>query len=682
MADYVPTPAEQMRPDRGDTQTLPTGSAKLRAGQGLPSELRRRVERGRNEMMRDAPLRRLCHKFERGETYWNLSEGNSLVQQNLITLPNGKGKAPHRIRNKYNFIRPLVDGKVSAATSKIPGYDVSPTTSDPADIGAANVSRKVAIYGYDKWGLREVAKRSVKNAVVSGDAFAWPYFDPNVGPYVQTEKGYVGQGEVKVIVLNGNEVYWEPGVQFEYSQWFCVERAVSIDEVKQWPGYDARVTIQPDANTSESPKNRGENDNQVVVTSYFERPCPKYPRGRYFQMANNRVIVPEADYPLEDSNGQILDEPCLHRLKYTTDPLSDHDLGLVWQLIDFQRTIQDCYNKLLEWKNRTLNPQMLAPENSMSERRNDIPGYVYYYKPIGNLKPEWETPNANFVGPLQAILEQAKQDMLYVAADQDISSVLAPNVASSSIQASVDQNQSRWASFLTELAEWHSRVMRHCLLLTARYYTEKRLIQIRGERGVDNINDFLGAQILDQVNVTVAPGSLESKSYQVILQEVFGYYDRQMISPRDAMRAIEARNTDLLTYSQDLDLQLANTVISRILDGTAMDMPDREVPDPSTGMPIHVPGWMPGPQDDADVWDKIFADWMKTDQYEGLPPEQQEIANLIYGAVIRQRIAKSQLEAQMQMSAAQNLGMANAARPQSPPGAVSTPGSQGTPPPR
>jgi len=635
-------------------------------------------------MMRDAPKRRLCIKFEKGETYWSINEKNLLVQANTITFSNGGGKPPYRIRNRYNFIRPLVDGKVSASTQKIPSYDVSASTTDPKDIGAANVARKVALYGYDKWRLKEVSRKAVKSAVVTGDAFAWPYFDTNVGPFVELPDGeVVGQGEVKVIILNGNQVYWEPGVTFEESPWFAIEQALPLDTVEDWP--DLAVdpeTLFADGATAESMKaDKSDSDNLIRVTRYFERPCINYTDGRYFCIANNRTITREAKYPLQDREGNVIDEPLLHRLKYTTDPDSDHDLGLVWQLIDLARTAQDCYNKMLEWKNRTLNPQMMAPENSMQERRNDIPGYVYHYKPIGNMKPEWEPAQGEFVQPLQAILEQVKADMQYIAADQDIAGILAPNVSTSSIQATIEQSANRWQAFLADLADWHSRLMRHCLLLVSKHYDEPRLIQIRGERGVDNIQDFIGTEILDQVNVTVLPGSLESHSRQQILAEVMGYVDRQMISPRDAMLAVQARSTDVLTYSWELDVRRANTIIQRIIDGTAMEMPDRETVDPSTGNPITVPAWMPTASDNADVWEKIFSDWFKTEEFEQLDPGHQEIGNLIYSAIIRQRLAKAQLEAQMQMQMAQNQGMVNASKPQTAGGVPSSPGSAGTPPP-
>jgi hypothetical protein len=77
-----------------------------------------------------------------------------------------------------------------------------------------------------------------------GEAFGMPYFDPNVGPYTQViqdpdtgEPTAVGQGEIKFLVVGGNEVYWEPGCAFKESPYWVIERAVPVDEIKDMPGF-------------------------------------------------------------------------------------------------------------------------------------------------------------------------------------------------------------------------------------------------------------------------------------------------------------------------------------------------------------------------------------------------------------------------------------------------------------
>jgi hypothetical protein len=402
-----------------------------------PRDVTDALDRGRKEMLRDAAKRRLCMRFERGDTYWFIDSKGALNSQPTSTNPDGSGKPQHRIRNAYNHIRPLVEDKVSAATAQTPAYNVDPTSNDPEDQSAAAVAEKVALYGYDKWSLRRVRMDVVKSAIAhGGEGFAFPYFEPNVGPYTLVDGEWVGQGEVRVITLGGNEVYWEAGVKFELSRWYAIERARPIDEVMQTPGFfGAKLTA--DANTSDiaTDAQKISAGNLVMVTDYLERPCPTWPEGRRIQLANGRVIVdyrlvnpdtvnPWEPYPHRDHDDVVLDEPCIHRLQYTIDPDTDRDLGLVWQLIDAQRTINDCLNKLLEWKNRCLNPQLLAVLGSMITRPNDEPSFINYYKP-GFAPPQWQ-PTPPVPQELFQIYNTMREAMQFFASYADGGAAAVP----------------------------------------------------------------------------------------------------------------------------------------------------------------------------------------------------------------------------------------------------------------
>jgi hypothetical protein len=160
-------------------------------------------------MKRDAAKRRLCMRFERGETFCGSTKSH-LNQTPTTTTASGGGKPPHKIRNSYNFIRPIVEDKVSAATQRIPGFNVDPSTNDPEDAGAAKLAEKAAIYGYDQWRMRGTAVDAVKTAIAHGGAsYTMPYWEPNVGPYVNVDNQWVGQGDVR-LTSQRNEVYWRP----------------------------------------------------------------------------------------------------------------------------------------------------------------------------------------------------------------------------------------------------------------------------------------------------------------------------------------------------------------------------------------------------------------------------------------------------------------------------------------
>jgi hypothetical protein len=662
----------------------------------VPDGIQKCVDRGRRQMMLNAAARRLCQRFERGDTFSYLDIKGLLQNKALATDPRGGGKPPHRSRNRYNFIRPIVEDKVSAATQRIPGYEVDPSTTDPEDAGGAKLSEKVAIFGYDQWRLRKATLDTVKSAIgLGGSAAALPYFDPNVGPYTTLHDGtVVGQGEIRVKVFNGNEYYWEPGTEFELSPWWVTEQAQPSAQVMQIPGY-AGGALSPDAASSDIPNDAKPDQELVMVRDYYERPCPKWPNGRWLTIANGRVIVdnrlidptaeyPWQDYPLQDADGTVLDEPLLHRLVYTHDPDDDDDLGLTWQLIDFQRSAQDCINKLIEYKNRGLNLQMLSPVNALIDRPDDVPGAIRYYKPGPNgEKPEWEdAPSGQILNGLLQIFNLIIQQMQSVAAYQDIQA--DPNVAARTVTAAIENAQARWQSFLGDLAEWHSRLMRHCLLLVSRYYTEPRLIEIRGRMGWESIKDFRGSHLLGQTNVRVFPGSLEYLSRQQITARVQYYAQMGWVTPQQAMQAIEGGNIDKVNEGYLEDVARVNRIIQRIRDGSIMEMPTRtqEVPaldpmtggpamDPATGQPLtmpqDVPAWMPDDYDNVPVWQENLALWMKSDDFERSPAEAQAVAKMMWQGLQRIAQKKAAEAAQQQMQMAQGLGMQNAAAPQGPP---------------
>jgi hypothetical protein len=130
----------------------------------------------------------------------------------------------------------------------------------------------------------------------------------------------------------------------------------------------------------------------------------------------------------------------------------------------------------------------------------------------------------------------------------------------------------------------------------------------------------------------------------------------------------------ILIRSYDLDMGRVNDVIRAIVDGTVLDMPDivqiqPGPPDPVTGQPgapqpVPVPSFMPTDNDSIPIWKRMFGDWMKTHEFINLPPAMQAVANDIWQSLQEREMAHAVRAQQLQISAAQGLGMANAAAPQ------------------
>lgn len=611
--------------------------------------------------------RRLCQLFLEGDVYTYLDNQNLLNR--VDTAPGVRsGKPAHRVRNRYNFIRPMVDAKVSSSTTRVPGYEIYPTTTDPEDLAAARLSEKLSRMGYEKWGVRDARVKAATIAIgAGGRAFSLPYFDPNIGPFHEVRQPdgtskFVGEGEIKVLILNGNEVMWQDGTAFRDSRYYVVRTARPISEVQTMDGFYG-MKLTPDASTADVPQDKPMRD-LVMVTMYFERPCAKYPQGRMLTIANDMQIAPEGPYPMMH-NGEVLDEPCLHELSYRMSPDDSDDLGLTWELIDFQKTLQDIYNKIIEIKNRGLNLRMMAPTGSLKKSHDDVPGGIDFYDPIGGFKPEWEPgPNPNLIGQLLNVFDRVFNDMKYVAADNDVSA--APNVAQGAIQAEVQATTNRWSQFLSSFARFDSETMRHCIMLAQEYYIETRVLKVQGRLGWEPVSDFKGADIMGQVDVTVNPATIETHTPQAVMAKLAWIQANfpGFIRPEIAIEiAMNGSSPESVIEDFENDKGRVNRIVQQILDGTIMDMPSRIDLDPMTQQPKVMPGWMPRPFDNIDVQMYVYEGWLKSQDADRLPPHLHDVAMTIYDGMKSLQAMQQAQAAAAEAAQAMALGQTNAAKP-------------------
>lgn len=645
----------------------------------IPNSIQERLKRGKDAMREGAPKRNECLAFARGDQYRWVDGRNVLQTQNTTTTIDGRGKPRHRIRQTRNHIFNIIEMEVASSVQKVPSYEVAPSSAEPRRETAASLSQKVALYGYDKWELRRRTERVVRLALIADEGFAWPYFDNTVGPYLpEDENGQrVGQGEIKVRIFGPNEVFWEPGLPFEDSRWLGIEQARDIPSVMEMQGY-VGGKLTADAQKAETDK-AAPQEKLVLVTDYLERPSPANPEGAWLTMANGRVIIPKRSYPCMDGTGSILDEPVLHKLTYSMDPENDRDSGLVRHLLDAQRTVNYCNNKITEWAALAQNPQLLITNGILKQKLTDEGGAVYNVAGTGDI--QWR-PTPNTPGELFRHKEEAISEMLTIAGQLNLPS---SGTSARAFASMIERETTRRANFVENLAKFHSRLMRHCLYLVQRHYTEKRLLMVRGPRGIQPIPDFMGSELLGEVDVRVSPASLETLTQQAVEAKIMAFAERGWISPHAAMAAINSGTAENLVDSYERDVARANLIIQKIIEGPEVlfaspqrrpfygeDPGFEERPNPETGEPEqvpreYVPGWMPRPFDDVKVQKDVFADWMKGTEYDDLDPPSQEAANAYFDSLLNLEAEQNAKAAEAQAMTAESLGMSNAAKPQTPP---------------
>lgn len=595
----------------------------------------------------------------------------------LTTLETREGgtKPAHRPRLARNRMTRAIVNECSILTSRFPSYDAVPINHDPDTVNTANVGTKVLINQHRELKLRRKFFQVVQNAAVTGDGYAWPYWDGSVGAPIMHEPSAeermagaadqvdtgLREGAVEVRALRQEQVGWEPGVEFERSRWYVIRLTEATAEIPKIPGYVGPETVTADALPFQlNAKDAQGQRSLAFVYHYLERPSMEHPKGRWIQSVGGKIIVPPADYPCS------ADIPVVHRMPWIErGDRRDRSLGLGELVIDIQRAINRICNQLIAWRNLILVPQVLAPRGTLVKPElSEEPGLVVEFD--GPTPPQWrQVPD---IPPgLYKELENAYADMDFIVGQGP---AVLPNIASGSgIQAANEREQSYRSMLLGNLADLYASVGRHILYLVAEHWTEERILQVTGKFGVESIPAFKGTVLQGQIaGVTVSEASIEPRTRESQEAKIVMFADKQWISPEKAMQALHSGSADEIIDSFELDIGRVHRQISQLkLLGQNPTLQGLPVP-PEALIPMAKPRI-----DNHQVFISVITDWMKTVDFER-QPELVQVAAENWLEQHEQAIQKAQLqEAQMAGIMAQSQGMGNAAAPQTPAGAPSQP---------
>src|SRR6202012_3224809 len=348
------------------------------------------------------------------------------------------------------------------------------------------------------------------------------------------------------------------------------------------------------------------------------------------------------------------------------------------------RSYDQAANKAEEGVQFGQNPQPMIPIGALSEETpiTDEPGSVIEYDPAVSVgaEPKWK---ADYQVPADVYRQQenASTELERISFDDEVPSGLH---SAQPIQAFFERNEASWAGFIADLAEVHAALMRDCLTLVQRYYSEQRLLKFKGAAGWENLSEFRGADIKGQTDVQVLPGSLEGRTRQALENKIVsinnmfpGYFP-----PPVVIAALNSAQPERLVESYEKDEIRAYRIIALIKSGAFWKVPPRplvpgeEAPlvDPVSGEPVinyqtgqpfqleSVPGWMPRPFDNADLHKQILESWMKTSDYEELDEEAKQAAMLYYKALLDLETKAAQRRNELQTQMAEQAGAANAAK--------------------
>lgn len=636
---------------------------------------RKELESLRASDVRDWALNRA---FYRGNQWviWNRFLGE------VERLPMDDEMPRWKVRMTSNEIMPGVQHYIAQLTKTRPVVRATPDSSADRDVKAAQMADAL----YDHWWIDHALKSKLQSALalaqlsqgywkITWDALAGKSMRVMVGPdgrpipdtelsdayreelqQLATANGldpnevlsqfeqtaYVG--DIRIEVVPGENVLLDPIAScFEEANYAICVHAMDPDEVKARWGAD----VSPDSTPEDSiplllQKRDGRKSDMTrrVFIGYF-RPCPALPEGRYIVWIEDphQILVDEPwPYPF--------DELPLVKFPGVERPDSATDEALVTHIRPLQKELNRTLSQMMEHKNLTLKPQMMAPHGSLRQRLTDEPGAVWEYNivPLGGqaAMPSWrEMPNLpnyafEILGNIQARIDAkfnrmpSQRDQLPARSDSGYQVELIQEAVADQISPTIQRMEDalcRAGTIMVQLAQ--------------AYYEEPRLVKIKGVGGSVQAKKFMAADLQGGFSFQAEPASGLPRSRAGRVQQIKEMLEMQLIDPRTAMKQLDLANFNGIQAELAADEDHAYREHEKLIKGVplnqiAMHSAMRAVNagmNPETGQPLQSPeeaemvmeraSIMPVPHENPAAHLEVHDRLMKSVEFETYPPDIQ-----------------------------------------------------------
>jgi len=621
-------------------------------------------------------------------------KGNQWIISNPITgeiqdLNFGLGDSMQprfKVRLTSNQIKAGVMAYVAQLVKTKPVITATPDSGDDKDLKAAQMAEALYAYWWREFDMKSKLQSALVNAQlsqgywkISWDPYAGrgtsflinpqtgqPITDPVMADIFKEEiealggdpKQYsqtVNLGDITVEVMPGENVILDPAAAtFEDAEFAICKHAMDPSEIyARWGALVKPDGASEDASTGLpwglSATRQGQ-DKPLPVTKdvwiMYHRKTAALPQGRYV------VWIEGPDKILMDEPWNFpFDELPLVKFPGIERPNSPLDEPLVTDVRPLQKELNRTISQIVQHKNLTIKPQMIAPVNSLRDRLTDEPGAVFQYSPVANQKPEWrEMPQLppyvfNHLQDIQNRIDRMFN--MQAVSRGDVPPNVEAGVAIDLLQeASVDQV----APIIQRMQGALVRAGHIMASYAAEYYIEPRLLKIVGSGGTVQVKKFKNSDISGGYSFHAEDASGLPRTRAGRQARIEWLVQSQLIDPRQALKMMDVADLQgiqtKMMQAEDMALReneklLKGQPLNQIALQEAMQEVQAAMADPTAdvnqdGVPdtpeekqawaqqvLEMAAVQPQPFEDLQTHLETHGSFMMGVTFEKLPPELQ-----------------------------------------------------------
>jgi len=630
----------------------------------------------------------LVRQRELLERQWKLNlaffKGKQYVFYNrrsrrIESMPTDDGDKPrYRVRLVANQIAPHTMSLLSRLTKTKPTFFATPGQASYEAIKATEVAETLLDFWWDKFNLAEKREEAIMWGIICGNGFwkvSWdttvgssiklminPQGQPILSPLVEhffrdeLEKSgmdprmfekEVFEGEIRVDVLAPFDVLLDDTAQvFEDCKYAICMHPMSSEEI--YTRYGARlkanaVNQYPDETlpgTYNMSAGKTKENVRVVYYGYF-LPTADKPEGRYVVFVKSPdIVLYDGPWPYPFKMLPLVKFPGMRV------PGQLYDSSVVEQAIPLQKELNRTLSQMIEYKNLTLKPQMLAPVGSLRQRMTDEPGAIFEYNPVAGKVPE-----AIPLPGLPSYVFEHVQDLGQRIRDtfglnEILQGDVPPNVeAGVAIDLLQEAATDRHAPQILMLEKSLERAGNMMLQLAQKYYTEPRMLVINGAGSRPKIERFESADIIAGVGVRVETGSGLPRTRAGKQARVMQMLQMGLLTPTKAYKYLDMADFKSLQAQFQADEEQASREHDKLMDGGVVNeaaarmaqeqlMMSMMQVDPNTGQPMPIDpatlqasveaGLQPLAYENKNIHLEQHGLYMKSPEFEDLPSDVRD----------------------------------------------------------
>lgn len=480
-----------------------------------------------------------------------------------------------RNRFKVNKILPQVQNRLSRLTQSPPKFDVRPNSNESEDKDAARLSMQILTDVFEKQRFDEKRQDLVMACMQGGHAYAQCIWDPNLGkPMFDPDTGeLVGyEGDVRIEILNCLEIFPDPLAKnlrdaqyiikakvrkLEYFKETYPDRGGSVKEEQAWllsSLYDMKSNSLTAVGIVGAQTQDQMRDSAIELV-YYEKRSKDYPNGRMVVTASG-VLLEDKDLPIGEYDIVKFDDIIVGG-RYNSEAVITH-----------MRPVQDQYNvtrtRMANWVRAHLGGKYIVAKgaNLQQEAINNSDTEVLEYTPV----PNSSEPKAMSIPQIPPYaykdLETLDRELDYIIGVNEISRGVLPSasIPAAGMAFLQEQDQTRIGVQTSRNEVGYAQLGSIILKYVGSNYIMPRLLKLAGNGLEYAVKEFVGADMKDNYDVIVVPGSTVPTSKVLRRQDVMTAWQTGLMgNPQDpkvrmkVFKDLEYGDTADLWKSQALD---------------------------------------------------------------------------------------------------------------------------------